>query len=116
MPKGTAITYMYSIQFHKIMKLRSGKQIGYGITRHADYILLTVFDWRAFTKKNKVNLMTEIRDRFGCKFILTVSARDHEPDPRTCHINENMFLKLYKIITEIENSPFQTDLKFEKFT
>ena len=38
------------------MKLRTGKEIGYEISRGAGYILFSVNDWRALRKKEKCDL------------------------------------------------------------
>ena len=38
------------------MKLRTKKEIGYEISRDADYILFSVSDWRALRKKEKFDL------------------------------------------------------------
>ena len=43
-----------------IMKLRTGKEIGYEISRGADYILFSVNDWRALSKMEKRDIFVEV--------------------------------------------------------
>ena len=53
------------------MKLRTGKVIGYEISRGADYILLSVNVWRAFKKNKNRFIFMEVIDKFGCYFFMT---------------------------------------------
>ena len=61
------------------MKLRTGKEIGYEIFRGADYILFSVNDLRALRTKEKCDLFKEVLVKFGCKFVMT--ATEYNPDP-----------------------------------
>ena len=70
------------------MKLRTGKQIGYEFSKGADYILFSVNDWRALSKKEKQDLFMEAIDAYGCKLYMTATQYFPYPNSRFYRINE----------------------------
>jgi len=58
------------------MKLRTGKEIGYEISGADYYILFSVNGWRALRTKEKCDLFMEVKDKFGCKFVMTATESD----------------------------------------
>jgi hypothetical protein len=73
------------------MKLRTGKEIGYEISGADYYILFSVNGWwRALRTKEKCDLFMEVIDKYGCKFEMT--ATEYNPDPETviCRVTDRI--------------------------
>jgi hypothetical protein len=100
------------------MKLRTGKEIGYEISRGVDYILFSVNDWRALKKKEKRDIFMEVIDKFGCKFVMTATEYYPYFDTGTFRINERTFPKVFEMYylkgMEREEFPYKIELKFER--
>jgi len=100
------------------MKLRTGKQIGHEFSRGADYILFSVNDWRALSKKEKQDLFMEVIDTYGCKLYMTATEYFPYPNSRFYRINERTLAEVSEMYfrkgIEKEEFPFKLDLKFER--
>jgi hypothetical protein len=71
------------------MKLRTGKKIGYEISRGAD--------WRALKKKEKRDIFMEVIDKFGCKLVMTATEYYPYFDTGTFRINERTLPKVFEM-------------------
>ena len=100
------------------MKLRTGKQIGYEFSGGADYILFSVNEWRAFSKKEKQGLFIEVIDTYGCKLYMTATEYFPYPNTRFFRVNERTLAEVSEMYfrkgIEKEDFPFKLDLKFER--
>ena len=97
------------------MKLRTGKQIGYEFSRGADYILFSVNDWRALSKKEKRDLFMEVIETYGCKFLMTATEYYPYLETKIFRINERNLPEMYFLKgIEKEEFPYKIYLKFER--
>ena len=100
------------------MKLRTKNQIGYELSRGADYILFSVNNWRALSKKEKQDLFMEVIDTYGCKLHMTATEYFPYPNTRFYRINERTLAEVSEMYfikgIEKEEFPFKLDLKFER--
>ena len=98
------------------MKLQTGKEIGYKLSRGADYILFSVNDWRALSKKEKRDLFMEVIETYGYKFVMTATEYYPYLDTKIIfRINERNLPEMYFLKgIEKEELPYKIDLKFER--
>ena len=79
------------------MKLRTGKEIGYEFSRGADYILFSVNNWGALSKKEKHDLFMEVIETYGCKFVMTATEYYPYLDTKIFRINERTLPEVYEM-------------------
>ena len=111
------------------MKLRSGKEIlGYDLIKHDDLIFLSIKDWRTLSLKVIDEVIQYIRETFGYKIKVSLTAYNPMPTTEILNFNERNFHRLYEFFLFIRrrengislekfgNATWQIDFKIERET